>query len=410
MIVYSNRGINTNSRETIVALAEAGILAEYWTSIHWRPESIAARLMPPSLARQFERRTFPQIAQDRVRSCPWRELGRLFSIKYGLKWLTRHEAGFFAVDRVTQSLDARVARELPKIANLTAVFSEEDGACSTFEAAKKLALPCIYSQLSGYWRARKQIFDEEREAEPEWAITISGANDSAEKLARKDKEVKLADHIIVASTFTQRTLDLAPVLTAKIHKIPYGAPPVGPEPNEKQNGQRKLKLLYVGQLTQAKGLSYMFDAVERMKDHVELTVVGRPTPAKCDALNRAMAQHRWIESLPHSSVLDEMRAHDVFLFPSLSEGFGLVILEAMSQGTPVIATVNTAAPEVITHGVDGFVVPIRSSDAIVEALERLLVEPGLLRSMRMAAWETAGRRTWAQFRQGIQDLCQSACS
>jgi len=66
-----------------------------------------------------------------------------------------------------------------------------------------------------------------------------------------------------------------------------------------------------------------------------------------------------------------MAAHDVFVFPSLFEGFGLVLLEAMAMGLPVITTPHTAGPDLIREGMEGFIVPIRHSTAIAERLEQL---------------------------------------
>jgi len=78
----------------------------------------------------------------------------------------------------------------------------------------------------------------------------------------------------------------------------------------------------------------------------------------------ALERHHWIASLPHPLILEQMRQHDVLVLPSLFEGYALVINEALSQGLPVIATANSGATEAVRDGVEGFIVPIRSSQAI----------------------------------------------
>ena len=143
-------------------------------------------------------------------------------------------------------------------------------------------------------------------------------------------------------------------------------------------------------------------------DAVALTVVGRKTSQECRPLDTALARHRWIPSLPHDELLEEMGQHDVLVFPSLFEGFGLVILEAMSRGLVVISTPNTAAPDVITDGIDGFVVPIRDPAAIQERLELLLDDRARLTSMQQGALATARRRTWAQHRSRIVEVVREA--
>ena len=121
--------------------------------------------------------------------------------------------------------------------------------------------------------------------------------------------------------------------------VPYGFPPIGPEKTILDNRKlRPLKLLFVGALTQRKGIADIFAAVSGLTRHVELTVVGKKIAENCPALNRVLEKHRWFPSLPHSDILRLMHASDALLFPSLFEGFGLVITEAMSQGTPVIQT------------------------------------------------------------------------
>jgi alpha-maltose-1-phosphate synthase len=92
-----------------------------------------------------------------------------------------------------------------------------------------------------------------------------------------------------------------------------------------------------------------------------------------------------------------MRQHDVLLLPSLFEGFALVIGEALSQGLPVIATVNSGATEVVRDGVEGFIVPIRDSHAIAERLQQLACNSDQLLSMRQACLRRAAELTWDSY-------------
>jgi glycosyltransferase involved in cell wall biosynthesis len=91
----------------------------------------------------------------------------------------------------------------------------------------------------------------------------------------------------------------------------------------------------------------------------------------------------------------------VLVFPSLFEGFGIVIPEAMSRGLPVVTTEHTGGPDLITDGADGFIIPIRSSTAIAEKLELLAGNRELLAEMRQAAREKAKRRTWEGYRRAL---------
>jgi len=129
----------------------------------------------------------------------------------------------------------------------------------------------------------------------------------------------------------------------------------------------------------------------------QLTLLGRPI-AVPPILKAAFERHRWIESAPHHEVLRLMRESDVLVFPTLFDGFGLVILEAMAQGTVVVATPHCAAPDLLEDGRDGFIVPIRSADAIADRLTRLSEDRDLLARMSEAARQTAGHRSWEEYR------------
>jgi glycosyltransferase involved in cell wall biosynthesis len=97
-----------------------------------------------------------------------------------------------------------------------------------------------------------------------------------------------------------------------------------------------------------------------------------------------------------------MRQHDVLLFPTLFDGFGLVITEALSQGLPVIATAHSGAPECIRDGVEGFIVPIRSSEAIAKRLQQLVLNRDQLAAMRLACLRRAAELSWAGYEKGLR--------
>ena len=413
MILFSHPLGNTHSRQAALAVEEAGLLAELWTCLNWTPGNPLERWLPARVTRELGRRSYPAPLRPKLRTAPWREALRLLAARLpvGGPRLTRHETGVASVDAVYQGLDRAVARRLPAAARgLRGVYAYEDGAADTFRVAGELGLTRFYDLPIGYWRTGRAIFDEEAAREPGWAPTLTGRADSPAKLARKDRELAGADAVIVASSFTRSTLADVPHLRAPVHVVPYGGPapmPVGELVADHRRGGAPLRVLFAGSLGQRKGISYLLDAVGRLGTHVELTLLGTKTVDGCAPLEHAVRAHRWIPSLPHAAVLAEMSRQDVLVFPSLFEGFGLVIAEALSRGLPVITTAHTAGPDLLDDGVDGFLVPIRSASAIAEKLE-LLFDPARRLEMRHAALRKAALLSWETHRRLLGDCLTDA--
>ena len=87
----------------------------------------------------------------------------------------------------------------------------------------------------------------------------------------------------------------------------------------------------------------------------------------------------------------------MLILPSLFEGFGLVILEAMAAGLPVITTHNTGGPDVIGEGKEGFVVPAGDAEALREKMEWFIKNPEKTKEMGKAAHRKAKEFTWERY-------------
>jgi glycosyltransferase involved in cell wall biosynthesis len=397
MIISHPTG-NANVRNAAQALAEGCGLEAFFTTIAVFESGFLSRISALPGLGEFKRRRYPEILKSVTNTSPFLELLRLTSLKIGFHQFLHHEFGLASVDAIYRNLDRHVAKKVACFAP-GPVYCYEDGALETFRAAKKVHSKCLYDLPIGYWRAAHSLFLEESQLQQEWAPTLSGLSDSSRKLERKDEELRLADRIFVASTFTRRTLEQCPFPIAPISVVPYGAD-IGmcSSPQKTTKPSDPLRILFVGGLGQRKGLSYLLEAIKTLGPSVHLTLIGRKSGDSCRPLDVATDTHRWIPSLPHEDILREMRNHDIFVFPSLFEGFGLVITEALSQGLPVITTPNTCGPDVISEGVDGFIIPIRDSEAIAEKIELLLRDRNLLAAMREAAQEKARHLTWANYR------------
>jgi glycosyltransferase involved in cell wall biosynthesis len=407
VILISHPTANQNVRQTALALAEAGLLDEFWTCVNWKEDGFLDRYLPfpRRVRKELRRRSFPSELKSHIRTFPWREWGRLVSSQLGLKWTTRGESGLFSMDAVYFSLDRRVARHLASNRRVKAVYAYDNVALESFRAAKSHGMKCIYEHPVVYWRKVREYQLEEAELHPEWAPTLGALGDTEEKLARKDQELALADVVIAPSTFSSESLRYAPELNVPVQIIAYGAPSVNHRTGPDERAA-KLRVLFVGALSQAKGLGYLLQAASHLERQIELTLIGQRVSAVIPD-QAVLKRHRWLPSLPHDQLLEEMSRHDVLVLPSLHEGFGLVIPEAMAQGLVVITTPHTAGPDLIAEGVDGFIAPIRSAEAIEEKLELLIMDRNLLADMKLAARRKAGMRPWEIYRRQLGSMARA---
>ena len=113
---------------------------------------------------------------------------------------------------------------------------------------------------------------------------------------------------------------------------------------------------------------------------------------------------------PHGEVLRLMQSCDVFVLPSIVEGRALVQQEAMACGLPVIATKNAGADDVIVDGETGFLVPIRSPEAIAEKVNWCAQNRPLLGGMGIAARKRAAEFTWRAYGENVVAVVRTLIS
>lgn len=399
---------NANVRNVLKSLADAELLASFQTTFASFPSGFWQAISCIPGFGEIRRRSYEEGLRAMVRSAPIREIGRLAALRLGLGPLVRKETGVLSIEKVYEHMDRKASVRVSG-PDIGSCYCYEDGALHTFRAAKAAGKKCIYDLPIGYWRSAHQILAEEAGRLPQWRATMDGLSDTAAKLERKDQELRLADQILVASTFTKQTLEKCPFPLAPIAVTPYGADDVAHGRPHPRGHSGKLRVLFVGSLSQRKGIADLFEAAAMVGPAIELTLIGRKAGVHCPALDMELVRHRWIPSLPREKILAEMCAHDVLVFPSLFEGFGLVVTEALSQGLPVITTSHTCGPDVLTEGEDGFIVPIRDPHAIAGRLELLHRDRERLAAMSEAARKKAERLKWADYRRRIVEVVTSSC-
>jgi glycosyltransferase involved in cell wall biosynthesis len=152
---------------------------------------------------------------------------------------------------------------------------------------------------------------------------------------------------------------------------------------------------FVGQLDPRKGVETLLDAFKRLSKQEPgacLVLVGE---GGLELKLRRMAQEcrgRVVFAGYRDDVEDVMKTLDVLVLPSLWEGFGIVLIEAMAAGKPVITTNASNMPEIVTQGVDGVLIPPSDALALAQAMRSMVQSPILVRNMGTAGRSTVMRR------------------
>lgn len=268
---------------------------------------------------------------------------------------------------------------------------------TVFRKAKTKGALCVLNCFIAHHRFSRRYLMEEAELVPAFASTLNYHCPPWQE-RRLDAEIELADRILVGSSFVRDSFVSEGVPVEKLTVIPYGADTSLFEPAEpKAPDGHGLALLFVGQIGQRKGISYLLDAVRKTASRGDsLTLVGQ-IQDDGRALQPYSEIFRHVPHVPRDALRNIYREADVFVFPTLVEGMPLVVLEAMASGLPVITTPNGPG-DIVRDGVDGFLIPPRDAEAIVERLERLRSNPKLRAEMSHNARQRALEFTWARYR------------
>lgn len=215
---------------------------------------------------------------------------------------------------------------------------------------------------------------------------------NASMVERVEEEYVLADRIRVSSTWARQSLidggvDPSKIFVAAQHidtrlfvPSPTGPAPGGP-----------LRVVFVGSLSLAKGYQYLLDAVARLgPQHFTLDVVG----ATGDPWNRRVFDRLTAGLTITHAPGDPRPAYqrgEIFVLPTLHDGFGLVVGEAMASGLPVITTDRCGAADWITPGVNGWIVPAGRTEALAAALDEARAKRPSLQELGRNARQTAAR-------------------
>lgn len=259
---------------------------------------------------------------------------------------------------------------------------------------------------SAHIRAQDELLREEHH---EWGLPFAGVD--PRNIEREEAEYAQADCITVPSAFAWQSFVQQGVPPAKVRRLPYGVDLTRFGRSGEPDPQR-FDVLFVGGMSLQKGIPYLLQAFRRLKHPAKsLKIAGTSSPELIAHLSAKGLWSPHIEVLGHVPQTDlkhlMSRSH-VMVLPSVQDGFGMVLAQAMACGCPVIASEHTGARDLFDDGQEGFIVPIRDAATLAERLQRLADEPGLRERMAGACMQRVQRLGgWRDYGQRALDLYQN---
>jgi len=304
-------------------------------------------------------------------------------------------------DNSYKRLDEKTALNL-HVNKADTLHAYEDGALESFQRAKALGIICSYEIPITHWSSSRRLLSEESERYPLWEPTLESTRESEEKLFRKDEELKLADLITCPSKFVLDSIPNEIKEKTPCQISPFGSPNTNSQLIKfRRNEQKALRLLFVGSMSQRKGLADVFEAMRLLKHApVRLTILGR-TSLPMHFYRKQFSDFDYIPPCSNQKVREVMQIHDALILPSIVEGRALVQQEALSCGLPIIVTPNAGGEDLVDEGITGYLVPIRSPEVIASKIEILLKRLNNLSEMRISCLEKAKCFTWHDYAKKI---------
>jgi glycosyltransferase involved in cell wall biosynthesis len=233
-------------------------------------------------------------------------------------------------------------------------------------------------------RVEEEMVLEECERWPGWSNTPGRM--SHEYWSRLGAEWKAADSVLVNSEWSRQALVKQGVPPEKIIIVPLALELPREWAPQPVNPSGPLKVLWLGTVNIRKGIPYLAEAARRLeRRNIEFLLAG-PLAISPRAVQSFPKNLAVLGRITRDRLGDVYKQAHVFVLPTISDGFAITQLEAMSHGLPVITTPNCG--RVATHGVDGLIVPPRDATALADAIAHLADNRPLLREMSCNALQT----------------------
>lgn len=402
-IILSHAG-KQHSYQVARAMESLGVLKGFYTSSYIRSryvQSVIQRSNNTLLSRRFIEGLSGAKIHPNWRF-EWKEL--VYARLFGIGKKTQQ-----AVYTRDEKFDNYMSKKIQQLQG-DVFWGFQGSSHNSLIQAKQKGKLAILELTTAHVVAAKKILGEERSLHPEWSDSFNNIEFPPEYEKRLEEEPHLADYVVAASSFTKQTLLDVGIKEDKIKILPLGVDfrHVVYSSDKKKEFKNPLKLLYAGRITQGKGIKYLLEAMRQFNPkEVELHITGH-MQGTGDGLKPYKGLYHLHTPLSQQELFKEYKNYDALVLPSIFEGFGLVIIEAMAAGLPVIATNHTMAPDIIDHQIDGFVIPIRDVNAIVKSIEYLRdLSDEKREQMSELAREKANKYTWDAYTDRLNIVLQS---
>ncbi len=401
-ITLSHSGKQHSYLEAL-CLKELGLLDRYFTSSY-----VTSKFLQDFINRKnigyFKKRFIDNLYGNDVKSA-WRfEFKEIIFRKiFGKTYKSQ-----MAVYQRDVNFDEYMAKQITK--RNSDIFWGFQGSCfSSLVSAKNNGKTAIVELATAHAKLAKDILGQEQKLCPNWADSIDNLVFPKEYEKRLMEEPHRADYCFAASDFTKQSLIYDGIKEEKIKMLPlcFNHNLIDYNPNFLTKQNRKLKVLYCGTITQRKGVKYLLDAFEHLdRSNVELTFIGNVQGSGQEFFKHKNL-YNYIPAINQESLFKTYKNYDVLILPTIFEGFGLVILEAMAAGLPVITTRHSFGFELIKDYQNGLLIEIRDSNAIKNAIEYYInLDDEQYFNQKIMAHNTAMNYDLNSFRNRIQNLIE----
>lgn len=153
---------------------------------------------------------------------------------------------------------------------------------------------------------------------------------------------------------------------------------------------RKVRFLFTGIVGVRKGVNCLLQVMKKLSGNVELQLAGNLSQEFKEISSSFNSENvTFLGPVPRTKMTQLYRDADIFVLPSIEEGFGMAVTEAMAAGLPVVVSDAVGAADILTSMKDGIIFPVNNVEALTDSLQSLIDQPALRLSMGHAAFTTA---------------------